>query len=331
MSINRVLTQGEIDDAFRKIRDRARSEEQPAVQGYDFRRSERIPKDQLHSIRLLHENFARRLAASLSAYLRAYVVVNVVSMEQISFTEFTEVLPSPTILVSLGIKPYDGFVLLEINPSLVFPILEMLLGGTGKVATKVDRAITEIEQNILDGLLGIVLNELRGSWLAVTAMEFSIESHETEPQLSQIGAPSEPVVAIGIEVNVGETTAGMMNIAIPSVILKMLRQKFDHHGSARRAQATDEDQMRMLRLIQQAAVLADARLQGPTLGVDALLELKEDDILVLDYPIDRPLDLMVNGRLKYRGEVVTLGRKRAFRVEQACPSPVLPATPTGEV
>jgi flagellar motor switch protein FliM len=62
MSLNRVLSQGEIDDAFRKVQ--GHDEPHPAkTQAYDFRRTERIPKDQLHAIRLLHENFARRTAA----------------------------------------------------------------------------------------------------------------------------------------------------------------------------------------------------------------------------------------------------------------------------
>ena len=62
------------------------------------------------------------------------------------------------------------------------------------------REITEIEQSILDGLLRIILQDLRTSWQAVTALEFSIESHETEPQLLQILAPNEAVVAISLEV-----------------------------------------------------------------------------------------------------------------------------------
>ena len=103
------------------------------AQPYDFRRPDRIAKDQLRAIHLLHENFARSLASSLSAYLRAYVAVNLVSVEQLSFMEFTQCLPSPTSMIVLGMKPFDGNAVLEINPSLVFPILEMLLGGSGKV------------------------------------------------------------------------------------------------------------------------------------------------------------------------------------------------------
>jgi flagellar motor switch protein FliM len=191
----------------------------------------------------------------------------------------------------------------------------MLLGGTGKLTTKITREVTEIEQSILEGLLRIILNDLRTSWHAVTALDFSIESHETEPQLLQILAPNEAVVAISVEVRIGET-AGMMNIGIPSIIVKMLRQKFDQQWSVRKTQATEEERARVLRLIRPAAINLDARLQGPTLGVSTLLELAEGDVLAFDYPTGRPVDVMVNGCLKYRGEIVTTGRKRAFEVQQ---------------
>src|SRR5271156_467940 len=106
---DRVLSQEEIDDVFRNLRDSPQDDD-PAkrAQPYDFRRPDRIAKDQLRAIHILHENFARSLASSLSAYLRAYVVVNLVSVEQLSFMEFSQCLPSPSCLVSLGMKPYEG-------------------------------------------------------------------------------------------------------------------------------------------------------------------------------------------------------------------------------
>src|SRR5450631_3135210 len=148
---NRVaaLSQEDIDSVFRSLRPGPAQEDAAATaQTYDFRRPDRIAKDQLRAIHLLHENFARSLSSSLSAYLRAYVAVNLVSVEQLSFLEFSQCLPSPSCIISLGMRPYDGNSLLEINPSLVFPILEMLLGGTGKAGLKVTREITEIEQAI---------------------------------------------------------------------------------------------------------------------------------------------------------------------------------------
>ena len=316
VSVDRVLSQEEIDNVFKKLRENA-GEDDPAKKAlvYDFRRPDRIAKDQLRAIHLLHENFARALASSLSAYLRAYVAVNLVSVEQLSFMEFTQCLPSPTCIIALGMRPFDGNAVMEINPTLVFPILEMLLGGSGKVATKINREITEIEQSIMEGLLRIVLHDLRTAWHAVTTIDFAIESFETEPQLLQILAPNEAVVAISMEVRIGDT-AGMMNIGIPSIIVKMLRQKFDQQWSVRKTRATEEEHSRVLRLIRPAIIHLDARLQGPKLGVEALLDLKEGDILAFDYPVDRPLDVMINGKLKYQGEVVSMGRKRGFQIER---------------
>src|SRR5438132_12639806 len=136
MSSDRVLSQEEIDSVFRNVRD-IPDDDDPGkkAQVYDFRRPDRIAKDQLRAIHLLHENFARGLASSLSAYLRAYVAVNLVSVEQLSFMEFTQCLPSPTCMISLGMRPFDGNAVLEINPTLVFPSLELLLGGAGRIAT----------------------------------------------------------------------------------------------------------------------------------------------------------------------------------------------------
>jgi flagellar motor switch protein FliM len=314
MSSERVLSQEEIDDVFRN-EPNLPEDDDPAkrAQPYDFRRPDRIAKDQLRAIHLLHENFARSLASSLSAYLRAYVAVNLISVEQLSFMEFSQCLPSPTCLVSLGMGPCEGNAVLEINPSLVFPILEMLLGGSGKYTTKINREITEIEQSIMEGLFRIILHDLKLAWHSVTLVEFSIESHETDPQLMQILAPNEAVVAVSMEVRIGEN-AGMMNIGIPSIVVKMLRHKFDQQWSLRKTESTDDEQSRILRLIKPAAVHLDTRLTGPTLRVEDLLDISVGDVLTFDYPVARPMNLTVNGVLKFRGNVISTGRNRAVEI-----------------
>jgi flagellar motor switch protein FliM len=314
--VERVLSQDEIDKVFRNLRDHDDDDPAKRALPYDFRRPDRIAKDQLRAIHLLHENFSRSLASSLSAYLRAYVAVNLVSVEQLSFIEFSQCLPSPTCLVSLGMRPFEGSAVLELNPALVFPIIEMLLGGSAKAPLKVTREITEIEQSVMDGIFRIILQDLKTAWHSVTPMEFAIMARETEPQLLRILAPNEAVVAVSIEVRIGENT-GMMNIGVPSIVIKMLRHKFDQQWSVRKSVSTDEEQARILRLIRPSAVRLDGRLAGPTLAVGDLMDLKEDDVLSFDYPVTRPIDLSINGKLKFRGHLVSAGGKRAFQIEEA--------------
>jgi len=85
---------------------------------FDFRRPDRVPKSQVRAIHQLHDSFVRTLASSLSTYLHTYLTVNLVSVEQLSYAEFLDGLPAPTCIVSLGLRPYDGSGVLELNPSL---------------------------------------------------------------------------------------------------------------------------------------------------------------------------------------------------------------------
>jgi flagellar motor switch protein FliM len=320
---SRQLSQQEIDAVFQntqgKQADRAGSKR--AV-SFDFRRPDRIAKSQLHAIHQLHDNFVRNLVSSLSAYLRSYLIINLVSVEQLSYSEFLECLPSPTCLASLGLKPYDGNAVLELNSSLIFPILEILLGGDGKLQFSAKREITEIEQVLLDGLLRLILRDLREAWTLVTPIEFTIENIETEPQFLQILAPTEAVVAVAIEIRIGDSI-GMMNIAMPSIIIKMMRQKFDQQWTLRKSASTDQEQARVLNLLRTAELPSEVLLTGPQLLLRDLMNLEEGDVLSFQFPTARPLDLMLNGQLKYRGEVVNAGRRAAFRVSEFCREQVI--------
>ncbi len=312
--MDRELSQQEIDNVFRNLKQGVQEDLGKRAVPYDFRRPDRIAKDQMRSIHLLHENFARNLSSSLSAYLRAYVMVNLISVEQLSYAEFSQCLPSPSCLASLAMKPYDGNAVLELSPALVFPILEMLLGGSGKTFRKIDREITEIEQSILEGVFRIILHDLKEAWHGVTNVDFTIQKHETEPALLQILSPNEAVVAASVEIRLGDNT-GVMNIGLPSIFVKMLRQRFDQQWSLRKSESTVEEQNRILRLMKSARIRLEARLEGPTLPVEELLKLDEGDLLRFDYPVEKPLSLFVNQKLKFHGLIATTGRKKAFAIE----------------
>lgn len=322
--MNRTLSQQEIDALFSNAAGAQPQESSgKKVVPFDFRRPDRIAKSQLRAIHQLHETFVHNLVSSLSAYLRTYLLVNLVSVEQLSCEEFLNGLPSPTCMLSLGLRPYDGYGLLELSPALVFPILEVLLGGDGKTSTLLRREITEIEQKLLDSLFRIILNDLKQAWQAVAPIEFTIHTVETEPQFLRVLAPTEAVVAVGIEIRIGDNV-GMMNIAVPSIIAKMMRQKFDQQWSMRRTQSTDAEQGAMLARIQPSLLDMDVRLRGPRLLTRDLLRLTEGDVLAFDFPVDRPLDGLLNGKLLFGGRIVETGRKRGFLLE-ATPPPAVSA------
>lgn len=311
---DRVLSQQEIENVFKSVQQKSPGEELAnRAQPYDFRRPDRIAKDQLRAMHMIHETFARSIGSSLSAFLRAYVAVNIVSVEQLSFAEFSRSLPSPTCLLNLGMVGFDNSALMELNPSILFPVLELILGGSNATPAKIDREISEIERAILDGFFRILIKDLKDAWRMVpAALDFRIDGFETDPQLLQILSPNEAVVAISIELRIGEI-AGMMNIGIPSIIIKMLGQRMDQHA-VRRTELTEDEQSRIMRLLRPATIRVDTRLSGPTLTVRDLLNLKTNDVLSFDYPVQRPMNVIFNGRRKYLGQIVATGRKRAVEL-----------------
>ena len=315
--MEKQLSQSEIDAVFQSLNnDKTDDSVSKKAMPFDFRRPDRIAKSQLRAIHQLHENFVRNLVSSLSAYLRSYLMINLVSVEQLSFAEFLECLPSPTCIASLGLRPYDGNAVIELNSSLIFPILEMLLGGNGKSTTLIQRELTDIERSLLDGLFRIILHDLKESWRSVTTIDFSLEALETEPQFLQILSPSEAVVAIAIEIRIGESI-GMMNIAIPSIIIKMMRQKFDQQWSVRKSESTDQEQVRILDLLSQSRIGLDIRLEGCDLAMEDLMHLEEGDVLAFDAPVQKLLHCHLNGIPKFQGRISSRQKKLCFHVSNS--------------
>jgi len=311
--LSQQLSQQESDASFQNGQGAGQpSSEAGNAPAFDFRRGDRIAKSQLRAIDFLHETFVRNLVSSLSAYLRSYLSGSVVTVEQLPYADFLEALPSPACLVSLSLRPYDGNAVLELNPTLVFAIIELLLGGKGKSTVAVNREITEIEQNLLDRLFRIIVHDLAETWKAIAPIEFNIESLETEPQFLQIITPTETVVAIGIELRIGDTV-GTMNLAIPSITIKMMRQKFDQQGTVRRSESSGTEKSRMLHLLRQAVLELNPQMCG-SIEVKDLLNLKAGDILMLDHPMDRKMSCTVNGKPKFSGQIVMLGNKLAFEI-----------------
>jgi flagellar motor switch protein FliM len=309
--MRRVLSQEEIDAVFQSGgADSSRGAAPQAVE-FDFNRLDRIPKSQLQSLHLVHENFVRNLASSLSAYLRSSVALNFVSLEQISYAEFLEGVTTPTCIAYVGLAPYEGTAVLELNNNLVFGLLELLLGSKGKSSTPVNRKITDIEKKLVQTLLRVVLRNLSEAWRSVADVAFAVQSLASEPQVIHVLAPSEAVIVIAVEVRVAGT-AGLMNLAIPSIFVKRLRQKLDQLQKIRRAVSTTPDQEHVANLIQPVKLDFEAHIAGGPIQAQTLVDLKPGEILILDHSLEREVNGLLNGKVKWTGRIVVNGDRIAF-------------------
>src|SRR5262245_2097684 len=108
----------------------ARTREKISV--YDFKRPERVGKEQMRALQTMHEGFGRNFGAALSALLRTIVEVKLTSVDQLTYSEFVFSLENPTCFNLVKAEPLEGQLILDINLSLLYPIIDRLLGGSSE-------------------------------------------------------------------------------------------------------------------------------------------------------------------------------------------------------
>ena len=165
-------------------------------------------------------------------------------MEQLSYQEFLLSVPDPTCFNAISIRPLEGAFALEVNPQLVFPIIDKMLGGPGE-PLKTMRTMTDIEQSIFDGILKLILDDLRESWKGIIDLDFKIQARETSPQLVQIVAPNEVVLLVVFEVKMNPVV-GMINLAIPSIIIEPISNRFDQEMFTGYKKSSNFEEARLL-------------------------------------------------------------------------------------
>ena len=126
-----------------------RDQEKVEIRPYDFKRPERISKDQMRALETLHEGFARSFGAQLSGFLRQIVVFRIASAQQMTYSEFIGSLPNPTAFTLLSAPPLEGHFCIELSPMIIYPIIDRLLGGNNEELSIPQRPLTLIEARLL--------------------------------------------------------------------------------------------------------------------------------------------------------------------------------------
>jgi flagellar motor switch protein FliM len=299
------LTQQQIDsffDAASNPRAGASGGEVP----FDFRRLDRIPKSQVSAIHMLHEAFVRSFSSSLTLYLRAFVSGNLISVEQLPYSDFAEALPTPTCLVYLNMDPYQGYALIEVSPALIGPILDLVLGGGGKEKAPLSREITEVEKALIEGFFHIFTHDLRETWKPIANITFAAGAIETSPQPSGRFVANEAVVAVSMELRIGDN-AGVVNLAIPSITLKTMGQSFDQQWATHRSENPETEQLIRRMMTRDLDVTVQCEYSCETIRLKDLLSLVPGDIFAFGPAFNENVDILVNGTPKFKG---TLGVSR---------------------
>jgi flagellar motor switch protein FliM len=319
-----VLSQDEIDQLLTAIssgevaaEEVSAPADQRKIKIYDFKRPDKFSKDQIRTVSIMHETFARLTTTALSAQLRSLAHVHVASVDQLTYEEFIRSIPNPTTLAVINMDPLKGSAILEIDPAVTFSIIDRLFGGQGE-GTKFTRELTDIEQSVIESIIVRILGNLRESWATVIDLRPRLGQIETNPQFAQIVPPSEMVVLVTLETKVGEVE-GMMNFCIPYLTIEPIISKLSAqywYSSVRRGTTTENLNILRDRLAGIEITIV-AEVGGISITMRDVLALRPGDIIRLqNVRINDPMILSIGGRNKFMSRPGVVGNKIAVQVQK---------------
>ena len=314
-----VLSQQEIDQLLNKMKtggDQSPSSvpEKEAIP-FDFRLPNRISKNQLRTIRNIHENFSESLSSFLLSKLQAIVNINVISVDQIYYSEYVLSVSNPACLFTFEIKDTDIKGILELSPELALALVDRLLGGNG-MGTKQSKIITPIEQKVLFMIVEKIMVDLKKAWQIIGEYEFIVERFEPDIDFAQITSQSESVLLISFEIFIGEQSY-LMNIcfatfAFDTILSKMSNQKL---SSIRPVKYNGTTAKNILNThLQKTSLNLVVEFGNTTISVSDLMHLEKGDILRTNKKIGDELKIKIADRVVFAGLPGTVNGHKAVRI-----------------
>lgn len=320
-----VLSQSEIDELLVAM---SRGEIHPDelaggrhVRPFDFMRPSKFSKETLRTVELMHETFCRAVQTQLSGVVRTPVGIEVVSADQVTYREFLNSIPTPSLLSIVTMEPFEGNAVMEVNLPLALSIIDRLVGGPGTQRSK-PRELTEIEQALLANVTDILLGAFTEAWSTVVPVRFRLVGTEMDPQFAEVVTPSEMVVLIGFEVRIGEAV-GTISLCVPYLVLEPAMDKFTTRGyfSNQSDTSTPESRESVAEQIGSVLVPVAVELGAAELNLAELLALDVGDVIPLAIGVGADATLRVGRRGAFLAQPGVRGRRVAVQITSPIEDP----------
>jgi flagellar motor switch protein FliM len=311
--MERVLTQDEIDAMVRQAlgRQDGSKPETRSIKPCTFRQSGQLTGEQVAAVNGMHEGFARSLTQSLGAYLRVSFEVNLVSVEQLSYSEFLERIPEVTYMMCFEVEQMSAEAAMQIDHSLVFPLVDILLGGNGACEI-LSREISEIEEHIMEGVARIICRELETAWTPL-GIKLALEKRQSPAQMQNLLSPTEKTLCLSFEVKVAEAT-GTLNLVFPVSVSNSLIRKLSVDRGYGRHRTHDRAGGRLTAKMMDCIFPIQLALPTIKLPIQTVVGLAPQGLYDLGIPVRKSPSLVIAGREAFEANPVRHGRQRAAQV-----------------
>jgi flagellar motor switch protein FliM len=281
------------------------------VQVCNFRAAGRMSNEMVRGLTAMHEQLARNLASSLDLYMGGEPKVKLEGLDQLAVKEHVAATEKYSFLAPFSVSPGEGAVVVEIDAALVFPMIDLLLGGVGG-AGRDARDLSEIEEEVLQELATVIVRQAEAAW-GMTAGTLTANPRVDADGLAECFPPGEKVTLVKLEVEVAELT-GMIQLAFPASFAGTLvkQKKLDPAGKKTKVRQFPAVSLRERILDCDFNVAAD--LPGMRVTVRDLIGLQPGCVLKLRAPVRNPGMLTVGGREIFESVPVRNGTQKAAQV-----------------
>lgn len=300
-----ILSQEEVDALLRGIAggdietDIEDIHDPSAVSLYDLTSQDRIIRGRMPTLEMTNEKFARMFRTTLSSLMRKVISVNSMSVNMLKFGEFLKTLPVPTSLHLFRMEPLRGNAIFVMESKIIFTLVDILFGGTGKEFFKVEgREFTAIENSLIKKVVMNALVDLEKAWKALLDIKIQYQRSEINPQFAQIVPLTDVVVVVNFEIEV-EYNTGIMSLCIPYASLEPIRDKLQAGFQSEQLEVDKVWAERFKQNLSLSKVDLVVELGKTNIKSRDVVELKKGDVIPLDKYASDPLFVLVEGMPKF--------------------------------
>ena len=317
--MSEILSQSEIDALLNALKtgeldveEIQEEDENKKIKKYDFKNPQKISKDQLRTLEVIHENFGRFIQTFFTGYLRYPVKIELLTVDQFAYSEFSNALSNPAFLSLIDFSPLNGQVLMDISTNIIYTIIDRLLGGDGGDKQEM-RNFTEIELSLITKMMEKVVLDFREAWANVIDLRPSLEKIETNPQFAQIVPPNETIALITMNIEIGNVE-GMMNICLPYLLLEPIIDRLNTRlwFTTSSKEKSQNDVVAIRDRVMKTVVPLVAELGSTKISIRDIVNLQLGDVIKLDPKEHIPI--RVGSNVKFKAEIGTSNNKMAVQI-----------------
>jgi flagellar motor switch protein FliM len=219
----RILNQDEIDSLLGSDDKNDRTKESVGI--LSILNSAMVSYDRLPMLEVVFDRLVRIMTTSLRNFTTDNVEVSLDTITSLKFGEYMGAIPMPAMLSVFKAEEWDNFGLLMIDSSLIYSIVDVLLGGRrGTAAMRIEgRPFTTIERNLVERMIHVVLGDLSAAFDPLSPVVFRFDRLETNPRFAAISRPSNAAIVAKLRIDMDDR-GGRLELMLPYATLEPVRE-----------------------------------------------------------------------------------------------------------